>query len=352
MTRSRSELETIQFIMSGQAPSSSSFQPAELGAVELGRALRDDLGTDLGPMKERGQISDDAIDEDALSGVGVRRDIHINPASAVGVADQARSRNDQARLAALQGKCDADPLTRPQSADRGFQPGNKDGSVAARGSPEGGAVTGWATRTFTPGGSARLPTPAGRSTARRSTITDVDRHLDPDRVHLGHVEEDCPGRNLLIDLRVQVLKHAFDRRFRGLRLRAAGRHLDDGVSPLFDGAQRRLGRAELRLGVDERGLPGEFVSNEFLLPIHVDLGDVELLLGRLDLRLDVDLNRSQGRALTGREVRLGEEDRLPQGHNRTRLRHQGTLRCLERGRERRCDTDQMTRTESSPRPDS
>ena len=58
--------------------------------------------------------------------------------------------------------------------------------------------------------------------------------------------------------------------------------------------KRRLGRAPLCFGINERGLPGKFVTNKVLLPIHIDLSDIELLLGRLDLCFDVDLNGSQG----------------------------------------------------------
>ena len=48
-----------------------------------------------------GQIFNDTIDEDSLPGVSVRSDVDINPATAVGISDQARSRNDQACLCAL-----------------------------------------------------------------------------------------------------------------------------------------------------------------------------------------------------------------------------------------------------------
>src|SRR5262249_40372217 len=106
MTRSRSELETIQFIMSGQNLSSSSFQPTEFSAIKLSRPLRDDFGTDLGTVKERREISDNAIDEDTLPGVGVGRNIDINPATPVSVADQARSRYDQTSLGTLERKRD------------------------------------------------------------------------------------------------------------------------------------------------------------------------------------------------------------------------------------------------------
>ena len=62
---------------------------------------------------ERRQIADNAVDEDALPRVGVRRNIHVDPGAAVGVADQGRARDDQAGLLAAQGKRDADPLAGP-----------------------------------------------------------------------------------------------------------------------------------------------------------------------------------------------------------------------------------------------
>ena len=71
-------------------------------------------------------------------------------------------------------------------------------------------------------------------------VADVDRHLDPDRVQLGHVEQDGAGRHRLAHLRVQVLEHPLDRRPERQRGHAAAGigvagDLADLVAPLLGG---------------------------------------------------------------------------------------------------------------------
>jgi hypothetical protein len=87
--RRRRELATIHFLMSGCSPQANSFQSAEFSAVQLGCALGNDLGADLGSVKESCEIVNNATDEDMLARIGRRSNIHVNPSAAMSVTNQA-----------------------------------------------------------------------------------------------------------------------------------------------------------------------------------------------------------------------------------------------------------------------
>ncbi len=134
--RSRSDVETIQFIMAvglGRlsvvrwsdcrcssvtctVTRTTYFLPTELGPIELGGGLGDDLGAGLEPAGQRGEVADDAVDEDAAAGVDVGRDVLIDPGAAQGVADQGRAGDGQALLVPLEREGDADALAGAEGA--------------------------------------------------------------------------------------------------------------------------------------------------------------------------------------------------------------------------------------------